>query len=352
MVTRREALVNDVLIPVVLGFTAAFLFAASAALQRRAVIRAADTDARHRAATHRLPVLWLLRRMLKQRLWLLGWGTNLTGFASQATALHFGSVALVQPLLVTQLLFALPMASAAVRRWPSLRDWLSALAITGGVALFLAVEGAAPLGGEPDRGRLILALFIAVVTVAVLVQAAQLAGPLLFTALIAASAGICYAMSAAMMKLTADSLAQRGVLATALDWPGYTLAVTTTCGLLLGQQAYASGSLSAAIAVMSIVNPGASFAVGVLAFDGHLSTDAGPLAAVAAAGALLVLGAFGLAHSPAVRLESRSTATHGVYPVRAKVSDSVDTQAHAVGKFHGTQSRNGARTRPRTRPGG
>ncbi|OQO94126.1 DMT family transporter [Saccharomonospora piscinae] len=306
-------------LPVALGFTAAFLFAASAALQRRAVLHAADSDSEHRASTHRLPVLWLFRRLLRQRVWLAGWMTNIGGFCCQAGALHFGSVALVQPLLVTQLLFALPMASAAVRQWPPLRDWLAAMAISGGVALFLSVEGAAPMAGTPDRQRLVIAVLVAAATIATLLQIAQRQGPLLYSALVAASAGICYAMSAAMMKLTADSLLTEGIAATATDWPGYLLAVTTGAGLVLGHQAYGSGSLSAAVAIMSIVNPGVSFTLGLLVFGAVPATEPGPLAAAAAAGALLVVGVFGLAHSPAVRSETRSTATHGVYPVRGNV---------------------------------
>ncbi|EHK85338.1 hypothetical protein SZMC14600_16456 [Saccharomonospora azurea SZMC 14600] len=313
------ALILTVVLPVALGFVAAFLFAASAALQRRAVLRAADSDADHRASTHRLPVLWLFRRLLRQRVWLAGWTTNLAGFASQAAALHFGSVALVQPLLVTQLLFALPMASAAIRQWPPLRDWLAALAISGGVALFLSVEGAAPLEGEADRTRLVIAVLVAALTIVTLLQIAQRRRPMAYSALVASCAGICYAMSAAMMKLTTDSLVNDGVVATATDWPGYLLAVTTFSGLVLGHQAYGSGSLSVAVAVMSTVNPCVSFTIGLLVFDAVPSTEPGPLAAVAVAGALLVAGAFGLSHSPAVRTETRSTAIHGVYPIRGNV---------------------------------
>ncbi|GHF38108.1 drug/metabolite transporter (DMT)-like permease [Amycolatopsis bartoniae] len=313
------------LIPVLLGFAAAFLFAASAALQRSAVLVVADADTEHRAAQHRVPILWLIRRLVRQRVWLAGWATNLLGFLSQATALHFGSIALVQPLLVTQLLFALPMASAVIRQWPSARDWLAAVAISGGVALFLAVEGAAPLDGSPDRGRLVVAVLVAAAVVVVLVQLAQGRGPLAHSALIASAAGMCYAISAALMKLTTDDLLVRGVLATAIDWPGYALALSTLTGLLLGQQAYGSGSLSAAIAVMSIVNPAVSYVLGMLAFHATLSTAPGPLAASAGAAVLLVAGVFGLAHSPTVQRETTRTATHGVYPGAGTVPGKVAT---------------------------
>ncbi len=144
--------------------------------------------------------------------------------------------------------------------------------------------------GAADRSRLLLAVGVAAVTVIALLQLAQRRGPLAYSALIAASAGICYAMSAAMIKVTTDSLLTRGVAATALDWPGYLIAVTTFSGLVLGHQAYGSGSLSVAVAVMSIVNPAASFALGLLAFDVTPVAGPGPLAAVAVSGVLLAVG--------------------------------------------------------------
>jgi hypothetical protein len=208
-----------VVLPVVLGFTAAFLFAASAALQRRAVLHAAHSDPARKAATHRLPVLWLFRRLLRQRVWLLGWITNLCGFCSQAAALHFGSVALVQPLLVTQLLFALPMASAAVRQWPSLRDWLSAGAISGGVALFLSAERAAPLEGAADRSRLLLAVGVAAVTVIALLQLAQRRGTVGLQCADRRVGGHLLRDECSHDQGDDGQLLTRGVAATALDWP-------------------------------------------------------------------------------------------------------------------------------------
>src|SRR5207253_7878889 len=93
----------------------------------------------------------------------------------------------------------------------------------------------------------------------------------------------------------------RGVLATALDWPGYALALSTVIGLLLGQQAYAAASLAVAVAAMSVTNPLVSYLLGVLAFHVQPPSGVGTLAAVAASGLLLFLGAVGLAHSPAIR---------------------------------------------------
>ncbi len=297
------------LIAVGLGLLAAFLFAGSASLQQHAAQRvrpavAADSRGRLDRRTDIFGALWrLIRRLVRSPLWLLGWCTNLIGFGTQAVALHFGSVALVQPLLVAQILFALPLASAWQRVWPGRRDWLAAALITGGLVIFLAVRDVAPLADRPDRAKLALGCLAATALVLALVLvAAGVPRPVRAT-LVAVAAGVCFAVSAAMIKLTSDDLLYRGVAATARDWPGYTLAVSTLAGLLLEQGAFAAGSLPAAIAAMSITNPVVSYLLGIFAFGVVAPTGAGALAALAAAGALIGVGTVGLAHSPLVRTE-------------------------------------------------
>jgi drug/metabolite transporter (DMT)-like permease len=286
------------------GLLAAFLFAASAVLQQRASRRAiAERHVRgaHSPLTRYLPVLLLVRRLLSNPLWLLGWVTNLLGFVAQALALHFGSVALVQPLLTTQLLFTLALVSLGLRRKPLTRDWLSVLSTCAGVVIFLSVRGAAPMEGAAERSDVLLALTASAVAVFAIVVFAQGREPTVHAATIGVAAGICFAVSAVLIKLTTTDLLDRGVLATALDWPGYALAVSTAIGLLLGQQAYAAASLPVAVAAMSVTNPLVSYLIGVLAFHVALPTAPGTLAAVAASLLLLFLGAVGLAHSPAIR---------------------------------------------------
>jgi drug/metabolite transporter (DMT)-like permease len=341
-------------LPVLFGLLAAFLFAASASLQQRAAQRSAAT---HDAATpapdaapaplrrgtrlaSRLvvrpllgvlrPLLALVRRLVRTPLWLFGWVTNLVGFMVQAVALHYGSVALVQPLLVTQLLFALPLDSAWRRRWPAVRDWLGGLAICGGVVVFLAVRGVAPFSAEPDRDRVVLAGLATAIMVGLLVVASAGRAPLVHATLIAIAAGLCFAMSAVLIKLTAEDLLQRGVPATAVDWPGYALAVSTLSGLLLEQGAFAAGSLSAAVAAMTITNPLASYLIGVLAFHVTPPTSPGVLAALAGSGALLIIGVVTLAHSSSVRPETT------VVPQGATRLGSPGVTPTGVGKESGT----------------
>jgi drug/metabolite transporter (DMT)-like permease len=292
---------------IALAVVAGLLFARAAMLQHQGIgiaFHGADSkDAVHIARN--------FTQLLGQPVWLLGWVTNLAGFLCQAVALHLGSVAIVQPMLTTQLLFTLLLVSWHRRTMPGRRAWLGVAGICAGLALLLGVEGA-PLSGVPDRTEVLGASLAAAVSVTVLVMVSR---AMRRGALVSAVAGgLCFAMSAVYMKLTADDLLTVGVAGTARDWPGYFLAASTVSGLLLAQAALAGEWLTWSVAAMNITNPVASYLAGVLAFDVALPTDPGSLAGIAGAGLLLVVGVLSLAQAP-----TRVTgARPAVSPVRAE----------------------------------
>jgi hypothetical protein len=222
------------LLVVVLGLLAALVLAVSASLQQRAARLAGAAHDHHgdrpRGRLLRvLPILGLARSLARSRIWVYGQLTNVLGVLIQGAALHLGSVAVVQPLIATELFFALPLGSVWTRRWPSLRDWFSGGAIVAGIALFLSVRGATPLEGRADRAKVLIASLSVIVFVALIVAVAANRGAATYAALLALAGGLCSATSAVFMKLTSEDLVGRGVAATALDWPGYALALSTLC---------------------------------------------------------------------------------------------------------------------------
>lgn len=277
------------------GFSllAAFLFAAAAALQYRAARRAAGGGIDAAAAQG------LLRRLVRDPVWLTGWGVNLCGFFAQATALHFGSTAVVQPLLVTQLVFTIVLGAAGAGRRPARTDLLGAVAVSAGLAVLFTVPGAIPPSGEPSRPRLLLAGLVAAPLVAALSRAAWLRRGPVRAALLGVCAGLCFAASAVLIKLTTASLVDRGVAATAADWPGYALAGSTLLGLVIEQRAFAAGSLPAAMTAMTMTNPIASYLVAVLAFDTMPPRTAAAFTALSASAVLLTAGVSLLSRSAA-----------------------------------------------------
>jgi drug/metabolite transporter (DMT)-like permease len=90
---------------------------------------------------------WLAFRLARRPVWLLGVASMILGFAFQVSALRFGPLALVQPVLALELLFVFAYMAASRRVTVRRRDWLAAVAMSAGIGLFLRL--ASPSGGRP-----------------------------------------------------------------------------------------------------------------------------------------------------------------------------------------------------------
>src|SRR5947209_11000051 len=130
------------LLVVLLGLIASLFFALSDFLEQRAASAANGSDGlerpdrtgsstRARIAAAGRAAARVLRRLIHDRQWLLGWVAGTVAYLIQAMALHLGSVGVVQALQVTTLLFALYLSSIGRPERPGPRDFLAGLAVTG-----------------------------------------------------------------------------------------------------------------------------------------------------------------------------------------------------------------------------
>src|SRR6202161_351034 len=92
-----------------------------------------------------------IRYLASNPLWLFGWLALAGSFIFQALALHNGQMSVVQPLLVTELVFALVLRRLWIRQ--QIRDvtWWAAVVTCGSLALFVAVAGATGGHAPPHR---------------------------------------------------------------------------------------------------------------------------------------------------------------------------------------------------------
>ena len=126
------------------ALSAAALFAAATALQHRSagLVTAAGTE---RSAG----LTWFISKTLCHPLWVVGTVAGFAGVALHAIALRDGPLTLVQPLLVTGIIFALPLRQLLEHRRPR-RDELGwAAALTLGLVVFLAVATPANRSAQP-----------------------------------------------------------------------------------------------------------------------------------------------------------------------------------------------------------
>jgi drug/metabolite transporter (DMT)-like permease len=90
--------------------------------------------------------VWLVFRLARHPIWLTGIASMILGFVFQLAALHYGPLALVQPILALELLFVFGYMAILGNRMVKRRDWLAAAAMCAGLAVFLFA--ASPSGGR------------------------------------------------------------------------------------------------------------------------------------------------------------------------------------------------------------
>jgi len=270
---------------------AAVLYALASVLQQRA---AAEQP------LERALRVGLLMGLVRRRMWLAGVGADIAAFVLQFVALSYGSLVLVQPLLVSGLLFAVPLSVALDRRRPRAVDWTGSALVVAGLTLFLVV--AQPGRGRADiSGNAWVALLVLTVAPGVLLALGGRAtrGPLA-AGLLATSGGVVYGASAALTKAVGHLL-DGGVVHALSAWQPYALAVLGLGGMIVVQSAFQAGPLAWSLPTLTVVDPVVSIVIGAVAFGEHVTT--GPLSSIleVAGLAAVVAGVFALARSPSVR---------------------------------------------------
>ena len=250
-----------------------------------------------------------IRYLLSNPLWLLGWVALAGAFLFQAVALHNGAMSVVQPLLVTELVFAL------VLRWLWLYQlirpltWWAAAVTCVSLGLFIAM--AEPSGGSalPTSGAWASAS-AATAGMATLLGVLGIGGsPARRAALLGASASMLWALVATFIKATTDTLTQFGVSGMFTHWPVYALAVTGLAAEFLNQAALHVGPLSISQPFIVIVDPVVSIALSVWIFGETFTENVGRLALGSFAFAVMCVAVTVLARTAPATMDPGSTST-------------------------------------------
>jgi drug/metabolite transporter (DMT)-like permease len=215
-----------------------------------------------------------VRYLFSNPLWLFGWVALAGAFVFQAFALHLGQMSVVQPLLVTELVFALLLRRFWVRQQIRAVTWAAATATVATLALFVAVSE--PTGGTAVPSSSAWAGAVAATAGMTLVLAlCSLRGvPARRAAFLGAAASVSWALVAAFIKATTDTLTQYGLGGMFTHWPIYALAVAGLAAEYLNQAALHVGPLSASQPLLVVVDPIVSIALSVWIFNETFTDDA------------------------------------------------------------------------------
>jgi drug/metabolite transporter (DMT)-like permease len=248
----------------VLALLSAVWFALSAALQQRGQFALA------RSGTPVEGVAGLLR-LVAVPVWLLGTLVLLLGYATQGAALDRGKLVVVQPLMVTTIVWALPLGRWLTHQQVVPRQVLGAGAVVVGLALFVLV-------GDPDAGvdsaktqdLVIATLIITAIVVVLLLWLRTKSAQALRAAVLGVCSGLLFGLSASFAKPVIDDL-HVSIGDAAGAWQTWALLGFGFIGFVIQQLSLATGQLAPAMAAVSVANPAVSVLLGILLFDERLT---------------------------------------------------------------------------------
>jgi hypothetical protein len=262
---------------------AAFLFGLSTVLEQRST----------KEVPERGPLSpRLLADLARRPVWLATLLLQMSGNVLQIVALHIGELALVQPLLVCDLPFAV-LIFVVGRHRPLDRVMAAGVFCpAAGVACFIAI--AWPCGGQaPVSFPAVLPLIVALAACLALARLNPGGAHALWLAF---ACGADFGITAFLLKLVPDTL-PHGFGDPSAQWPLYLLVIVGPLGFLLNQSALQAATLIAPVlAVITAVDPLAS--IGIAHVWLHETIAAAPLdlAAESLSLAVMTAGIVALAH--------------------------------------------------------
>ncbi|MGH3674717.1 MAG: DMT family transporter [Mycobacterium sp.] len=266
-------------IAALLALGAAFFIAIGDVIHQRSAHAVTDEPVSH---------IGLFTRLLRDRQWWQGSLVAAAGFALQAAALGLGSVLLVQALLVTSLLFALPINARLTHRRVTRWEWLWAALLAAAVVLIVTV-------GNPTAGdsRASVETWTAVVVVmgpalVLCVFGAQIWSGPISAVLLGLVSGALWGLFAVLTKGVVDRI-DDGPWELVRTPELYVWAVVAIAGTAFQQSSFRAGSLTASLPTMTVAEPVVASVLGIVVLGEALRPDdAGWLTLIAAVAVMVV----------------------------------------------------------------
>ncbi len=258
-------------------------------LQQHAAEQVRDTEFLH---------IGLIARLVRNRRWLVGIVVMVVGYLVQAWTLGHLTLSVTEPLLTTNLIFALvlavPLSGQQLRR----TEVIGALVLSAGVAaLSLTRTVKAPSESFGSFTHWPAAAGIALIAV-FLVQLGRKRSGSVRATLTGTAAGLMLGIADAFTRRSVQMIDGRHPLSLLVAWPGYATVIASLIGFWLMQNAFNSAPLHASLPAVTAAEPTAGIVLGVVVFGDvvHISPL---LVAVQIAGVIaLVCGVVLVARAP------------------------------------------------------
>ncbi|MGH3274675.1 MAG: DMT family transporter [Streptosporangiaceae bacterium] len=258
--------------------------------------------------------LALITELLRQRRWLAGLLIMAVGEIVSAWVLGHLTLSIAEPLLATDLLFALllavPLAGELLRK----SEILGAVLLAGGVgALSVSRSVRAQEVHVGSVAYWPAAAGIGLIALVLLHAGRRRSGSKRAT-LTGAASGLVFGISDALTRSTLQIVSQHGVRAVVVTWPAYALAAASLVAVWLMESAFNAAPLHASLPAITAAEPVVGIILGVLVFGDVIRVSPETIALQAAGIVALVVGVVLVAQAPVLsglRHHGERGARHG-----------------------------------------
>lgn len=242
----------------------------------------------------------MVTSLVRQPMWWAGTLAAIAGYVFQALALAHGSLLLVQPLLVSSLLFALPLSAKLCGERITWAQWGWATLLTAALAVFVLVGQPREGHNRPPIPAWTLALAITVPSVIVCVVLAHRAVGRVRAMLLGVAVAVLLGMIAVVTKICTHRFAVgswHALLTVPAPYVLVALAVTVT---VVQNSAFHAGSLQASVPIMLVGEPIVAVVLGVVVLGEHLAVGSSVALILVVAVFAMVAATVALARTQAI----------------------------------------------------
>ena len=210
-------------------------------------------------------------RLARQTWWLLGTLALLAAYVLQAVALDRGRLAVIQPLLVCTIVFALPLGHYLTQQAVNRAQVAAAGLVVVGLTLFVAVGDAAEGNDDAPSWQWAVVAVVLGIACAALMWVAGRGSLARKAGYLGACAGLLYGLSASLWKPTGATLDADGLGGVLSGWEFWAFAGAGIVAFLVQQVSLSTGRLAPSVAMTSVLNPLVCIVIGTLLLDERLA---------------------------------------------------------------------------------
>jgi hypothetical protein len=248
----------------------------------------------------------VLLQLASMRTWWLGIAVMAVGQTLAAWALQLGAVTVVEPILITCLLFAFVIGAVGVRHRLRWREVAGTCLVAAALAVFLVVaDPHADMGQPPLTGSIILAGSLVAATAAALAVAGKAS---VFglddkseATVVAVAAGVLYGLQDAATRGAIDAVDDGGARALLTTPWAFIVLAAAVPAVILSQSAFRLARLDCSLPPMATAQPIAGAALGVGLLNDRISLGVLNVALELACLVVMLVGVLLIGRSPALR---------------------------------------------------